>query len=144
MKLVAKYNIFKGVSSLLTFGTPIVTLACTGDFFVSRSDTAMSAAAMFVLFICLFIAKDKIAENFKLPAPAIICAIALVLIMIIENILYPIKIVAIMTLITTLIDEFTFKKIYKQTEKKLPDTAEEYKKFGFLFTTTNNLTGGNP
>ena len=141
MKSVAKYNILKGVSSLLTFGTPIVTLACCGEFFENRSDTSISAAGMFVLFIVLFFAKDKIVENFKLPAPFVLCLISLLLIIMIENILYPIKTVCIVTMIATAIDEFTFKSCYKKLERSLPDVVKDYKKFGFIFSTTNKIEG---
>lgn len=139
MKNVAKYNIFKGVSTLLTLGTPAITLLCCGDFFVHRSDTAMSAAGILVMIITLFFAKDKLAENFKMPAPFILCAIGLVLVVMIENIIYPIKMVLITTLIATVIDEFTFKMFYKKAERKLPPEHVDYKKFGFIFTTTDNL-----
>ena len=60
MKNVAKYNIFKGVSTLLTFGTPLLTLSCCGDFFVHRSETAISAAGIFAIVICLLLFKDKV------------------------------------------------------------------------------------
>lgn len=142
MKKVAKYNLTKGVSSVLTFGTPIITLACTGDFFVHRSESAVSAAAMFVILIWLFFAKDKFLENFKLPGPFVLCAIAFGLVLIIENILFPIKAVCVSTMIATGVDEFTFKRMYKQIELTLPEIAETYKKFGFLFTTSKTL-GGN-
>lgn len=141
MKKVAKYNLFKGISSLLTFGTPIITLASCGSFFESRSDTAISAAGMFVIFICLFFVKDKFAENFKMPAPFILCLIAFILILLIEHILYPIKTVCLATMIATAVDEFTFKQQYKAVENKLPESAKNYKKLGFIFTTSKNLEG---
>ena len=143
MKDVAKYNINKGVSTGLTVGTPIVTLALNGDFFRHRSDTAMSAAAIFVLLICVFLFKDKILENFKMPPVAILCLIMFILIAIIESIIVPIKNVCIMTMISTGIDEFTFKKSYKNLERCLPENASEYKHMGFIFTTTNKLKGGD-
>ena len=143
MKTVAKYNLLKGVSTGLTFGTPIVTLACTGDFFVHRSDTAMSAGAMFVLLICLFFAKDKIVEHFKMPAPAIFCAICLGIIVMIEHIIYPMKIVCIATLITTGIDEISFKRMYKNIENNVVDINKANKHLGFMITTTKKLEGGD-
>ena len=79
MKTVAKYNICKGVSTLLTMGTPIVTLACCGSFFRERSSTAISAAGLMVILISLLFAKDKIAENFKAPSAFAIAGIVLVL-----------------------------------------------------------------
>lgn len=141
MRNVGKYNLFKGVSSLLTFGTPITTLALCGDFFVDSPGKSISAAGMFVLFIVAFFAKDKFAENFKMPAPFVVCLISLLLIILIENILYPIKTVCIATMIATGIDEVTFKSFYKQISSKLPETANEYKKLGFIFSTSSKIEG---
>lgn len=139
MKQVAKYNIYKGVSTLMTFGTPIVTLACCGDFFVHNSGTSISAAGVFVILIVALLFKDKLLENFKLPPTFILCGIGLVLILMIESILVPIKIVFLTTLIATGVDEFTFKRMYKELETLLPKATETFKHFGFIFTTTNKL-----
>lgn len=139
MKNVAKYNLFKGVSTLLTIGTPIITLLCNGEFFVSRSDTAVSAAGVFTLLILVFVFKDKIAEKLRMPAPVVICGAALLLLYMVENIMYPIKMVCWFTLVSTGVDEFTFRRWYKQIEKRLPDVAQDYKHVGFIFTTTKKL-----
>ena len=53
MKTVAKYNICKGVSDVLTLGTPITTLLLCSDFFIHRSDTAISAAGIFVIIVTM-------------------------------------------------------------------------------------------
>ena len=143
MKKVAKYNIYKGVSTLLTFGTPIATLACCGDMFVHRSDTALSAAGIFVLLILAVIFKDKILENFKMPPVALLTFLTFVLILMIENILTPIKTVCLTTMISTGVDEFTFKRLYKELECTLPEKTKLYKKAGFIFTTTDKLEGGD-
>lgn len=143
MKQVAKYNTFKGVSTALTVGTPIVTLACCGDFFVHRSDTAISAAGVFVLFILLLFFKDKIAENWKMPSTFVLSAVMLILIVMIENIILPIKYVCITTMISSGIDELTFKRFYKQVEALLPEQAKMFKHVGFIFTTTDSLEGSN-
>lgn len=141
MKQVAKYNLFKGVSTLLTIGTPIVTLAFCGDFFVHNSGTSLSAAGVFTLLIVLLFCKDKLAEEFKMPPTFIVCLVGLILICMIESILVPIKSVLTATIITTGIDEFTFKQMYKDIELRMPDRAKSYKKFGFVFTTTKKLEG---
>ena len=60
MKPIAKYNTYKGVSTVLTVGTPIITLACCSDMFVHRSETAISAAGMFGLLLAALLLKDKI------------------------------------------------------------------------------------
>lgn len=141
MKQVAKYNIFKGVSTGLTIGTPIVTLACCGEFFVHNTGTSLSAAGVFTLLIVLLFMKDKIAEEFKMPPVFVLCLVGLILICMIESILVPIKSVLTATLITSGVDEFTFKQLYKNLEMRLPETAKSYKKMGFIFTTTKKLEG---
>lgn len=139
MKQVAKYNTFKGVSTALTVGTPIVTLACFGDFFVHRSDTAISAAGMFALFIVILLFKDKFAENLKMPSAFILSSVMFILLIMVEKIILPIKYVCIATMISTGVDELTFKHLYKQIEIVLPQEAQAFKHLGFIFTTTKNL-----
>lgn len=141
MKKVCKYNLCKGVSTLLTVGTPIVTLLCYGDMFVHNSGTSISAAGMFaILFAALFL-KDKIVEEFKMPPTFVLCVIILLLICLIESILVPIKSMCIATAIATCGDEFTFKQMYKNVEAFLPESTKIYKKFGFIFTTSKKLLG---
>lgn len=139
MKQVAKYNVSKGVSTTLTVGTPIVTLACCGDLFVHRSDTAISAAGVFALIITMLIFKNKIAEHWKMPSAFVTSTAVLILVMLVENIVLPIKYVCIATMSMTCIDELTFKRFYKHLELTLPKEAENFKHFGFLFTSTNKL-----
>jgi hypothetical protein len=143
MKQVAKYNIYKGVSTAMTFGTPIVTLACCGDFFVHSSGTSISAAGVFVILILALFFKDKFLENFKMPPVFIFCGAGLGLILMIEAIMVPIKLVLLTTLIATAVDEFTFKRMYKELELLLPKVVESYKHFGFIFSTTNKLENVN-
>lgn len=143
MKQVAKYNMFKGVSIALTIGTPIVTLACFGDFFIHRSDTAISAAGMFALFIVLLLFKDKLAENFKMPSAFIVSLSMFILLIMVEKIIMPMKYVCIATIIATGVDELTFKRFYKQIESILPQSVKAFKHAGFIFTTTKNLEAMN-
>ena len=63
MKDVGKYNIYKGVSTVLTLGAPIVTLFACGDFFLERSDRTISAAAVFTILVVLLLGRDKLAEK---------------------------------------------------------------------------------
>lgn len=142
MKTVAKYNLFKGISTLCTMGAPIITLLCCSDMFIYRSETAISAAGAFAILICLLFMKDKIAENLKMPSAFIVSLTSLVLIIIIENIMVPVKTICIVTIITSGIDEITFKKWYKVIELNLPETAKAYKTAGFIFTTTKKLNEG--
>lgn len=139
MKTVAKYNTLKGVSTALTVGTPIVTLLLSGDLFVHRSATAMSAAGVFTIILLAFIFKDKIVEHWKVPSAFVISAALLTLILIIENILLPIKNVCIATMIATGVDEATFKGMYKRMELRFPEKAKSYKHFGFLCLKTPEL-----
>lgn len=139
MKTVAKYNIFKGVSTLLTIGTPIVTLLLCGDFFIHRSDTAISVAGVFAILISLLFCKDKLAEHWKMPSAFVLSTILCVLTFVIESIIIPIKYVCICTMLTTGIDELSFKRLYKHIEAQLPEQATAYMHIGFLFTTTKHL-----
>lgn len=143
MKQVAKYNTCKGVSTTLTIGTPIVTLACCGDFFVHRSDTAISAAGMFSLFIVLLLFKDKFAEKWKMPSAFILSLVMFILLIMVEKIMLPMKYVCIATMISTGVDELTFKRFYKQIELLLPQEAQAFKHVGFIFTTTKKLEAIN-
>lgn len=142
MKDVAKYNVTKGVSTTLTFATPMVTLLTQANLIVHRSDTALSAAGVFAVLLTLLFMKDKIMEYFKAPSALVLSSVMLILILILESILLPMKAVCIATMIMCGVDEITFKRWYKQIEKKLPANAQDYKHVGFLFTSTNNLLKG--
>ena len=139
MKQVGKYNTFKGISTLLTIGTPIITLACCGDFFVQRSETAISAAGGFAILIALLFAKDKLAEKIKSPSAFIISAAVLIIIVVVENILLPMKYVCIATMIASGVDELTFKRMYKALECKMPQCWQAYEHFGFIFAKTQDI-----
>ena len=139
MRQVGKYNTFKGISTLLTMGTPIITLACCGDFFVERPATAISAAGVFAILIALLFAKDKLAEKIKTPSAFIISAAVLVIIVVVENILLPMKYVCIATMIASGVDELTFKRMYKALECKMPQCWQAYEHFGFIFAKTQDI-----
>ena len=139
MKQVGKYNTFKGISTLLTIGTPIITLACCGDFFVERPATAISAAGVFAILIALLFAKDKLAEKIKTPSAFIISAAVLVIIVVVENIILPMKYVCVATMIASGVDELTFKRMYKALECKMPQCWQAYEHFGFIFAKTQDI-----
>lgn len=139
MKEVGKYNTFKGISTLLTIGTPIITLACCGDFFTERPATAISAAGVFAILIALLFAKDKLAEKIKTPSAFIISAAVLVIIVVVENIILPMKYVCIATMIASGVDELTFKRLYKALEYKMPQSWQAYEHFGFIFARTQDI-----
>ena len=140
MKTVAKYNIFKGVSTLLTLGTPIVTLSCCSEFFVHRSDTAISAAGIFAILICILLFKDKLMERWKMPSAFVVSLAMLIVILLLENIIIPIKYVSIATVISTGADELTFQRLYKGVELQFPKEVESFKHLGFLFVSTDRLS----
>lgn len=139
MKQVAKYNTFKGVSTALTFGTPLVTLACCGDMFVHRSETAISAAGVFAILIAALFFRDKIAEQFKAPSALVVSIAVFVLCILLENIITPIKYVCVATFAATGVDEFTFKSWYKKLERTFPAAALDYKHAGFVFASSKKL-----
>ena len=139
MKEVGKYNTFKGISTLLTIGTPIITLACCGDFFTERPATAISAAGVFAILIALLFAKDKLAEKIKTPSAFILSAAVLVIIVVVENIILPMKYVCIATMIASGVDELTFKRMYKALEYKMPQSWQSYEHFGFTFARTQDI-----
>ena len=139
MKEVGKYNTFKGISTLLTIGTPIITLACCGDFFTERPATAISAAGVFAILIALLFAKDKMAEKIKTPSAFILSAAVLVIIVVVENIILPMKYVCIATMIASGVDELTFKRMYKALEYKMPQSWQSYEHFGFIFARTQDI-----
>ena len=139
MGIVSKYNTLKSVSVALTFGTPLITLLTCGELFVHRSETALSMAGIFTLLIILLFAKDKLAEWFKAPSALILSSVALVLIILIENVILPMKYICISTMVASGIDELTFKRWYKQVESKLPSASKNYMKLGFLFCRTKTI-----
>jgi hypothetical protein len=143
MGKVAKYNLFKGISTLATLGTPIVTLLCTSEMFVHRPETAISATGIFAILITILLLKDKIAENFKMPGAFVLSTVVFVLILLIENIIQPMKAVALATMIASGIDEISFKRLYKSIELQLPENAKAYKHVGFIFTSSKKLLGEN-
>ena len=139
MKDVGKYNIYKGVSTVLTLGAPIVTLFACGDFFLERSDRTISAAAVFTILVVLLLGRDKLAEKMKFPSAFVLSLGVLVFITIVESIIYPIKIICIVTAITSGLDKITFEHLYKNIEVVLPDIYKGFMHCGFICTTTDNL-----
>ena len=141
MTLVSKYNTFKGISTVLTVGTPMISLASCSELFVHRSDTSISAAGIFAILFAILFLKDNIVENFKIPSPFIISVCGLIVISLIESIIYPLKIVFITTVVVTGIDTLTFRRIYKNIERSLPENVSKYFKFGFIFGKTDEIVG---
>lgn len=143
MTFVAKYNLYKAVSTVLTVGTPIISLASCSQLFIHRSETSISAAGVFALLFAVLFFKDKLLENLKMPSPFVISVVGLVIIMMIESIIYPIKIVFATTVVTTAIDAVTFRRMYKIMERKFTEDVLEFKHFGFIFAKNDTVFGGD-
>ncbi len=131
MTKVAKYNTYKGISTGITFGTPIATMLAVGKLFVERPATAISGGAVFALLLSALLLKDKLAENFKMPSALVIAVIVFVFCVLVENIIRPMKIISLVTIIACGVDELTFKGLYKRIETGFPKKAAEYKHYGF-------------
>ena len=131
MSNVAKYNTYKGISTALTFATPITTMLVVGDFFTERPATAISGAAVFSLLLTALFAKDKLAEKFKAPSALVVAIFVFVFCVIVEHILLPLKIIALTTMVACGVDELTFKNLYQRIELVFPEKAVLYKRFGF-------------
>lgn len=141
---VWKYNLWKGLSTVSTVGTPIITLAVQYKMFYNRPQTAISAAGIFAILIALLFFKDKIAENWKMPSPLVLSIIFFVLIQLIRSIIDPIEVVCIATMIACGADEIFFKRFYKNEELKFKVAdidLNNYKQFGFVFKFTKTLAG---
>ena len=141
MKTVAKYNIFKGISTLATVGTPIITLFSCSNMFVHRPETAISASGLFTILVSLLLLKDKIAEKWKVPSAFVVSTACFILVVIAENIILPIKTICLVTMLTSGIDELTFKRFYKIIEIDLPENYKKYSFAGFIMTTSEKLLG---
>lgn len=139
MKRVAKYNTCKAFSTVLTVGTPVATMACCGDMFIHRSDTAISAAAVFAFLLSLLFVKDKILSFIKSPTALKISVIGLVCCVVLGNLIDTLKIVFFMTILASVVDEITFKRIYNNILFGMPEKYEQFLKFGFLCTTTKKI-----
>ena len=141
---VWKYNLWKGLSTASTVGTPIITLAAQYKMFYDRPQTAISAAGIFAILIALLFFKDKIAENWKTPSPLVLSIIFFVLIQLVRRIVDPIEVVCIATMIACGADELFFKRFYKNEERKFSINdidLNNYKQFGFVFKFTKTLAG---
>lgn len=131
MTKVAKYNIFKGISTALTFGAPIVSMLCMGEAFISRPATAISGVGVFALLMSALFLKDKLAEKFRAPSALVLSIVVFVFCVLVENVIRPLKIMALVTIIVCGVDELTFKGLYKRIELAFPEQAAASKRFGF-------------
>lgn len=141
MKLVGKHNLFKGISLALTAGVPLITSALVSDFLVRDTNTSISTAGVIAILITCLMLKDKLLEQIKTPTAFKFCLVLLIITLLLESILIPIKVVLIASCISMGIDELIFKPMYLKNEKLLGESAAIHKRFGFYFCKTKTILG---
>ena len=141
MKLVTKYNVFKGISMAVTAGVPLTTAALVSDFFVKTTNTSISTAGVIAILIAGLIMKDKIMEQIKTPTAFKLCATLLIILWLIESIILPMKVVLIASCFALGLDTLILKQIYTKAESLLGSSAAAYKHFGFICCKTETITG---
>lgn len=143
MKIVSKYNLFKALSILETCVPSLLVALSYKDSVVSSSGASISFVGIIGVLMALLFFKDKIAENFKMPSPFIVASILFLIIILIENLLIPVKFTCLVVMISCGIDELTFKRIYKKIEYQMPDKSEAHKFMGFYTCKSDTLLGDN-
>lgn len=146
MQFVSKYNSLKAISLLLTVGTPSAIMILSNVALADTPAGAISIMGVISIMLAMFFAKDKIAENIKMPSPLVAAIILFVIIILLENIIVLAKYTCIAMIAICGIDELTFKNWYKTLEKKFIKEhtnidINDYKKLGFIITTTKTLLG---
>ena len=141
MKLVGKYNLFKGMSIMITVVPVMLATFSQRNLIIKDGGTSVSFAAVIGVLIAFLMLKNKIAENVKMPSAFIISTILFVTIVMIEQILIPVKLISLTAMISCGIDELSFKRIYKRLELRLPELSESYKHFGLYLVKTDKLLG---
>lgn len=141
MREVGKYNLFKGLSMLITCIPTLAVAFSYGDVIVKDVGASMSLAAIIGIFFAALFLKNKIAENFKIPSTFVIATALFIIVVLVEKILLPVKSTCLTVMIACGIDELSFKRIYKRIELKLPENREVYKHFGFYICKTETLLG---
>lgn len=146
MQFVSKYNLLKSISLLLTIGTPSTVMIISNIALADTPAGAISIVGVISVLMALFFAKDKLAENIKLPSPFVAAIVLLGLILLLENIIVLAKYTCILMILIYGIDELTFKSWYKKLERTFIKEHKEidlndYKKLGFIISTTKKLLG---
>ena len=81
MREVGKYNLFKGISTVVTTAPIAITAFLQKDAFIKNSGTSISFAAIVGILLAVLFLKNKIAENFKLPSAFVIATVLFVTIL---------------------------------------------------------------
>ena len=139
MKQVGKYNVFKALSIFVTCVPTTITSFYFSKDMIKNSGQSISLVGVIGILIAILFLKNKIAENIKFPSPFVFATILFVIIVMIEQILYPVKCVCLVTMVVTGIDELSFKRIYKRLELFFSNTAPAYKHFGFYCCKTEKI-----
>lgn len=145
MKPVLKYNMLKGISIFLTLGTPSITMILLNSVLADTPLGGISIIGVLGVLFGVFFAKDKIAENMKMPSPLVAAVILLAILLLLEGILVLAKYTCAITAVICGIDELTFKSWYKRLEKDTSATYNvnlaDYKKLGFIIGTSKKILG---
>ena len=145
MKPILKYNLLKGISMILSVGTPTSTMIILNESLADSPAGAISIAGIIVILMAALIMKDKIAENFKMPSALVLSISLFIIILLLENIIVLAKYTCVATAMICAIDELTFKSWYKRLEKsiikKYDVDLNDYKKIGFIFGTSKKILG---
>ena len=128
MTKVAKYNTYKGISTALTFGTPLVTMCCVGDMFVHQPAQAISGAGVLTLLIVMLFTKEKLAEYYKSPGALKLSITIFIICVLVKNIVDPMLWVTGVSIATCGVDELTFKSFYKRIELSFPQEVQSLKR----------------
>lgn len=139
MKKVFKYNLFKSLSLLITCVPSFVITSYYGDFIIRDSKATISFAGVISILVAVLFLKNKIAENFKVPSPFIIACVLFFLTILIEHILIQVRMTCLVIMISCGVDEFTFKRIYKNIEVLMPEKMKAYKHLGFYVCKSDKL-----
>lgn len=139
MKKVFKYNLFKSLSLLVTCVPSFLVTAYYGDFIIRDSKATISFAGVMSILVAVLFLKNKIAENFKVPSPFIVACVLFFLTILIEHILLQVKMTCLVIMISTGIDELSFKRIYKSIEVLMPEKIKAYKHLGFYICKSDKL-----
>lgn len=145
MKPILKYNLLKGISMILSVGTPTSTMIILNESLADSPAGAVSIAGIIVAMMSILIMKDKIAENFKMPSAFVAATALFIIILLLENIIVLAKYTCLITALICGIDELTFKGWYKRLEKTVNKTysvdLNDYKKLGFVIGTSKKILG---
>lgn len=135
MSTLKKYNICRGVSTLLCVGTPITVAAINGQLLVDRPSKAISLTGIIAILLVGLFCKDKLLEQLKTPTVAKVCLAIWLCIQLFRNIIEPIEQIVFYTFIVAFVDELTLKRMYNNYKTLLlANNIIKTEYFGFIFS----------